>query len=150
VFIKPPMIEAKKERYNIHFMRPIFAIVLVSACIMAGALPVAEAKDAQVGEVDISKVPDGTYVGGWLDYGDVPVVVEVAVKKGRIEGIKIIESKGDQYVQDAGAIIEDVIEAQSVKLDAVTGATITSDAILRAIEDALRKGSGSKIFREKR
>ncbi len=132
------------------FMLPVFAIALVFACIMAGASHVAEAEDARIGETDISKIPDGTYAGGWLDYGDVPIVVEVTVRGGRIEDIRIVRSKGDWHVQEAGGVIGPVIETQSLEVDAVTGATITSDAILRAIEDALRKGSGTKIFREER
>jgi uncharacterized protein with FMN-binding domain len=138
------MKEIKRGKHDMRYMRPIFAAVIMFVYSITGPFPAANAQDR---EVDLSKVADGIYVGGWLDYGDVPVVVEVTVKKGKIEGIRIIESKGDQYVQDAEAIIEDVVGTQSLKVDAVTGATITSDAMLRAIEDALRKGMSGKVLR---
>ena len=40
----------------------------------------------------------------------------------------------------AGAIIDRVIAAQSLKVDAVSGASLSSKVMLKAIEKALEKG----------
>lgn len=40
----------------------------------------------------------------------------------------------------AEAIANDVLDAQSLEVDAISGATLTSDTVLKAIEDALRQG----------
>ena len=54
-----------------------------------------------------------------------------------IELVKHIHSRGSQ----AEAIIDKVIEAQSLDVDAISGSTYISMVILRAIEDALRNAT---------
>ena len=58
-----------------------------------------------------------------------------------IETINILEKGTTKYAQKAVVGIEkNVMEAQSLKVDVVTGATTTSKALLKALENALKKG----------
>ena len=100
---------------------------------------------AQFEEVDIGNIPDGVYAGEHSDYDETVIRVEVTVAAGRIEDIKVVESRVDPYVDLAKGVIERVIELQTVNVDAITGATITSTAILEAIEKALVSGSEREV-----
>jgi uncharacterized protein with FMN-binding domain len=64
--------------------------------------------------------------------------VEVSVENRRISRIMIIrhqEGKGES----AEVIVDAVIAEQSLDVDAVSGATLSSKTILQAIADALKR-----------
>jgi uncharacterized protein with FMN-binding domain len=86
-------------------------------------------------DIDLSTVPDGTYNGSYSAF-PVSAEVEVTVLNHTITEIKIIkhdEGKGEP----AEAITDRVISAQSIYVDAVSGATLSSKVIIMAIKDAL-------------
>ena len=89
-------------------------------------------------EVDLTNIEDGTYEGS---YGSFPVsaIVEVTVRNHRITKIELVDHSNGQG-QPAEVLPERVIESQSVKVDAISGATYSSRVILKAIETALASG----------
>lgn len=80
---------------------------------------------------------DGRYQGSAIGYvGDVTSIV--TVKDGRIEDIKV--QHRDNIVGEAPvAMPERITKAQSVKVDAVSGATVTSVAIKVGVFEALKQ-----------
>ena len=82
---------------------------------------------------------DGMYFGSGEGYvGETQVAVTVS--GGRIQSVIVVSSKDDApYMEDAKALIPGVIDAQHTHLNAISGATYTSQAILEAIEDALKE-----------
>lgn len=86
--------------------------------------------------VDLSSIPDGTYNGSY-DLFPVSVEVRVTVKYHTITVIDIIKHVNGQGTP-AEVLTQKVIEAQSLYVDAVSGATASSKAILKAIEIALK------------
>ena len=92
--------------------------------------------------LDLKKLPDGTYVGASLGYkGDVKVTV--TLQKGRIADIKV-EHKEDIERNATKIVPQRIIEAQGLKVDAVTGATTTSNALIAATFEALKKAGLKK------
>ena len=94
--------------------------------------------DTKVENVDLKKVTDGTY-NGQHSAGETRAIVAVDVKSHEMTDIEILKHecwKGKK----AEVIVEDVIEKQSLGVDIVSGATVSSKVILKAIENALRKG----------
>lgn len=87
-------------------------------------------------EVDLNSIEDGTYEGS---YGSFPVsaIVEVTVKDHRMTEIKLVDHSNGQG-QPAEVLPEKVVESQSVKVEAISGATYSSRVILKAIETALK------------
>lgn len=71
--------------------------------------------------------------------GLVKSVVLVKVQDHFIKDIKIVKHRNGKGAK-AEIITVEVIKKQSLKVDAVTGATASSNVILKAIEDALKKG----------
>ncbi|HON09362.1 MAG TPA: FMN-binding protein [Chitinispirillaceae bacterium] len=90
-----------------------------------------------VEDVDLTIVADGTYEGKFKAF-PISVKVKVAVKDHKITSIEYIEHKSGNGAP-AEKIQESVIEAQSLQVDAISGATYSSKAILNAISNALKK-----------
>ena len=92
----------------------------------------------EISNMDISSVSDGTYVGR-ADNGFVKAAVSVEVSDGKLKIINILEH--DTLLGRPGEkIIDDIVEQQSLEVDAVSSATYSSDTIRKAVENALKKG----------
>ncbi|MHC4176316.1 MAG: SHD1 domain-containing protein [Planctomycetota bacterium] len=90
--------------------------------------------------LDLRKVPDGTYRGKSPAYGG-ELHVEVAVRSGRIESVKVVQHKEKQFYTALTDTPRQIIEKQGVKgIDATSSATITSEAIINATAKALSTG----------
>lgn len=86
---------------------------------------------------DVSKVPDGTYTSSALGY-EAAVNVDVTVKAGRIEAVKVTKHREKQYYSSMRDVPAQIIAKQSVKgVDATSRATITGNAIINATAQAL-------------
>ncbi|MGL4741322.1 MAG: FMN-binding protein [Sarcina sp.] len=94
-----------------------------------------ESKD----QVSTGKYKDGVYSGianGFKEYNN----VQVTIKDGKIAEIKPLDIKDttDAFHKAFSKIAPEIIAAQSVtNIDVVTGATYSSDAIMKAVENAL-------------
>lgn len=69
------------------------------------------------------------------------VEVEVTVDKNRIKSVDVINHKETKSISTAAieTVPKAIIEDQSLAVDAVSGASLTSNAIIAATEDALKK-----------
>ena len=92
-------------------------------------------------EVDMSEVADGVYFGE-VDAGLVYVKVSVAVNENKIINIRILKHKNG-LGSKAESIITEMLQQNSYKVDAVSGATLSSEAIKSAVSKALKKGYGN-------
>lgn len=97
-------------------------------------------KQIPVSTPNLAEVADGVYAGEY-SAGPVAVKVEVTVKGHRMMAIEIIEHQNGLGGKAEG-IIKDVMDEQSLEVDAVSGATVSSKCILKALEDALGNESG--------
>jgi len=81
---------------------------------------------------------DGTHEGRFDD-GEYPVVVSVEVRNGRIVDVRAEDAGGGHGLFDAAFadIKKSVISKQRWDVDAVAGATVSSDGIIKAIKAAL-------------
>ncbi len=87
--------------------------------------------------LDLKKIPDGTYRSSSIAYAG-PLEVAVTIAAGRIEAVKVTRYEDKQYYSSLTAVPKQIVERQSVKgIDAVTQATITSEAIVNATAKAL-------------
>lgn len=86
------------------------------------------------------KLIDGTYQGSFSS-----VVVLVTVKDEKVEGIKIIShtTNSNKYENLVSRVSNEIIACQSTNVDAVSGATISSENVIKAVEDALTKAIDS-------
>lgn len=87
----------------------------------------------------VGSVSDGSYEGKAFLL-PVSVRLRATVSGGRIQSIDILKHFNGQG-KPAEAIVARVLEAQSIGVDVISGATHSSLTILKALENALEKGS---------
>ena len=89
---------------------------------------------------DLTRIQDGRY-NGFLDAFAVAADVDVIVENHRITEIVINKHKyGYERATAAEVVIIDVVDSQSLEVDAVSGATNSSKIILKSIQNALESG----------
>jgi len=95
-------------------------------------------KNAKVENIDISAIPDGAYTGEYSGnrWGN---TVEVTIEGGAIKDIRIVKDQMITKDNMSKSVFDQVKEKQSLDIDAVSGATVTTKGYLKAIEDALSK-----------
>jgi uncharacterized protein with FMN-binding domain len=109
------------------------AVVLLGGCAFVDKI-----NKLVVDNVAVSQVRDGTYDGS-ESILPVSADVRVTVNGGRITDITMLShSHGPNHGADA--ILPRVIAAQSLDVDAISGATYSSKVVRKAIEIALKKG----------
>jgi len=87
--------------------------------------------------VPADRLVDGVYRGSAKN-GPVKVVVDVTVKDRRIADIKLVKHRTWKG-RAAETVPNLIIKQQSTKVDAVTGATVSSCAIMNAVHNAVEK-----------
>ncbi|HYV26488.1 MAG TPA: FMN-binding protein [Candidatus Eisenbacteria bacterium] len=93
-----------------------------------------------VDTLDVKRVPDGTYRDTSVGYSG-QVFVEVEVAGGRISDVKVTRHTEKQWYSSITDTRRQILLKQGAKgVDATSGATITSEAILNATLKALAKG----------
>ena len=87
--------------------------------------------------LDLSRVPDGTYRASSVGYkGD--IYIEVSVRSGRIKSVSVTRHQEKQFYSAMTDVPDKIVARQGVKgVDATSGATITSEAIINATAKAL-------------
>ena len=91
--------------------------------------------EIKISDVDLENVEDGTYIGEY-DAGYVYAKVKVVVYNHTITSVEILKHVTERG-KSAEVITEDIVENQSVKVDAVSSATNSSKVIMKACENAL-------------
>lgn len=89
--------------------------------------------------VDLTRVKNGTYEGSFDAAGIVSAKMSVTVQDHKITDIRIVNHKYGRG-KPGEAVVNKVVEAQSLDVDVISGATNSSKVILKAIENALESG----------
>jgi len=113
-----------------------FLVVVVVTIVKTLHLDV-KPPQINVNNINLSSVENGIYEGA-CDVGLVKVVLKVEVKDNKIISI-VIHKHQNGLGEKAEVILEDIINKQSLEVDVITGATVSSNAIRKAIEVALTK-----------
>jgi DMSO/TMAO reductase YedYZ heme-binding membrane subunit/uncharacterized protein with FMN-binding domain len=81
---------------------------------------------------------NGTFTGSGQGYNG-PITVSVTIQDDVITAISVTSSSDDEpFWSDGKAVIGRILSAQSTNVDAVSGATCSSDGILDAVDAALK------------
>lgn len=95
----------------------------------------------EIRTVDLDTASDGEYVGVCQNK-ILFAVVRVKIQDHKITDVEVIEHK-ESYMEQARQIAERVCDEQSLNVDAISGATLTSDTVKKAIENALEDAKTS-------
>lgn len=89
-----------------------------------------------INPVDLTAIEDGTYAGVY-QAGRWSNEVAVSVTDHQIANIAVVKTVTIDDPELTSTIINNVIKNQSTTVDTVSGATVTSKAYLKSIENAL-------------
>ncbi|WP_424141895.1 FMN-binding protein [Stomatobaculum longum] len=95
---------------------------------------------AAAGSSIAASVPDGEYEGKGVGYNG-NIKVKVTVAGGKITAIEILKTDDDEeYFYDAKKkVIQEILDRQTAEVDAASGATSSSDGIMKAVRNALQQ-----------
>ncbi|MGN0378701.1 MAG: FMN-binding protein [Butyrivibrio sp.] len=133
------MIKEKKKKIWWHrFLTIIMAICIVShviTYIIDFKYYLQKVSDIVFEDVELANIKDGTYQGEY-DVGYIYAKVEVEIRDNEIVSITILEHRNERG-EPAEKVIDDIVEKQEINVDAVSGATNSSNVIKKAVENAL-------------
>lgn len=122
--------------------RLLVVAIFLGICLIGFGIMMSKAQknldglvDMPISEIDLTSLSDGVYKGTY-DVFPVSVEVDVTISNHEILEIDLIKHFNGQG-KPAEVIIDDVIEAQTLDVDVISGATYSSKIILKAIEVAL-------------
>ncbi|CQR54786.1 FMN-binding protein [Paenibacillus riograndensis] len=132
----------------------IFIILGVIALLIGGGILFSAPGRREVGrltfgDVDFKKLRNGIYVGQFTGTKDHfrDTKVQVTIRGGQISDIQILKGALDKQGkplelkkgQSIADLFDHVIQSQSLQVDVISGATLTSKAHLKALENALKQ-----------
>ena len=96
-------------------------------------------------EVPESGYKDGTYQGSGTGFGGT-VTVQVTIADGKITVVDILDAAGETpaYFASARGVVSRILAGQTPNVDAVSGATYSSNGIIQAVQNALSKAGGKE------
>jgi len=119
----------------------VIGLAALSSCKVDKA---ALAKQVGLQDVSLASVPDGAYEAAYTITppagtlaANKHVRVRVTVSGGRYQKIEVLEPTGLAGSRMALAMGDKIVESQKLSVDAISSATITSTAVLRAVQDAV-------------
>jgi uncharacterized protein with FMN-binding domain len=114
------------------------AVMIVFVCVFIAGCSTAY-KNLTAKMPDLAPIADGVYRGNY-DLSGVPVKVtlDVTIQNQKIIKIDIVEHSGSPIGKKAEKITDRIIEHQNLDVDSISGATASSKAILKAVENSLQ------------
>jgi uncharacterized protein with FMN-binding domain len=118
----------------------MMGLVILGASYLA--LPIAGTISDTSSRLPVGNLKDGSYVGVGTGFGG-PLMAKVTVENGKIRSIDITghrETTG--YYEEVFRFIgSEIVAAQSISVDAISGATATSRGFLGAVRSGISQAS---------
>lgn len=97
--------------------------------------------------IDFARVPDGVYTGVGRGFGG-DITVKVTFAGGKLINLEVVSHSESldraEPPQALTKIPQAMVDGQTVEVDAVSGATFTSEGIKAAVRDALKEFAGGQ------
>ena len=123
---------------KILFVLGVFVLFIIIALI-AITNGLSEGQNAILNGIDLSSISNGEYTGTY-EHGRWTNTIIVYVENQKITGIEIIKDVFAAGITNCSTeVFHRVMENQNTQIDVVSGATVTTKAYLKAIENALKK-----------
>jgi len=125
------------------FLKVIGILVLIVVLIIGGlgfymTRNLSSTKSLQLNQIDVSHLKDGVYTGKY-NAGRFSNEVEVSVKGNKIAQINVVKSVTFEKKDVTQKLLDEVVKKQNTNVDIISGATTTSKAYLKSIENAISK-----------
>ena len=135
-----------KAKQLLSVLLALLMVFSITAC--GGKTPESAAGDTVSTEAPAeatgdNQIPDGIYAGEGTGKGGT-LKLEVKIENDTITEINVLENKETAGFADAaGTVASEIIRLNNPKVDGVTGCTLTSNATIEAVLDALSKAGAT-------
>jgi len=116
-----------------------FLFSFLSVFFILSCMPYQHIRQMPVRDINIEWIRDGIYKGSF-NYGigsGFTYEVQTTVKNHKIVEIDILKNKDTKYARMAEGVTDRIIDAQNPNVDAISGATAASKALMKAVENSL-------------
>lgn len=114
-------------------------VVLIAGALAFACSGLSAGQRLPLQGINLADVADGEYAGTY-SAGRWTNTVNVHVRDHQITAIDMVDDVGAAFITNCSdEVFQRVIAAQNTQIDAVSGATVTSKAYLKAIENALNR-----------
>ena len=93
-------------------------------------------RQMEIQNVDINHLDDGGYIGSF-SYGNFEYIVKTIINARKITNVEILQNRDTKHAKMAEGVIPEIVEHQTPNVDVVSGATTTSKALMKAVENSL-------------
>lgn len=124
----------KKSKKALLITFIVVLLLFIAGKIVIGYM-VRNVQNISVSMPSLSNIQDGEYIGEY-SIAPVHVKVKVSVSNHQITNISILQHDNG-LGSAAESIVNVVVKEQSLEVDAVSGATVSSKCILKAVENAI-------------
>jgi len=111
-------------------------MMLIAGCVTK---EMGNVRDMPIKNVDLKTVADGKHAGTFI-YGGFTYQVLTTVTNHEIAGIEIVQNKKSRHATKAEAVIPRIVQHQTPNVDGISGASISSKALQKAVENSLLAG----------
>jgi len=127
------MRSGRKKGLKVVGIIAVVILIILGAGFIALQRGLPEMQDLVISDVNPEALPDGEYTGEFSRYRW-SNKVKVTIEGGRIVAIQ--PGNGGNLERE---LSEQIMARQSIQVDIKTGATVSSNAFLKAVEDALSR-----------
>ncbi len=136
----------KRLKKVVSLILALVMLISLAACAPKETeVPKEQDKPAEEAAISKGNLTPGTYNGEFQGMGG-KVKVQVTVDKDKIIDIKVLDNYETPGVGTVAIekLPKEIIERQTLEVDAISGVTLTSNAILASVEDCLKQ-AGAQI-----
>lgn len=127
----------KKNRIALIVLGVIVVLVIGGGVAVTAGL--SEGKNVVVAGIDLSDIADGDYIGSH-EHGRWSNTLTVHIKDHKIIGIDMDKDVfAPSLTNCSEEVFRRIMEKQDTRIDVISGATVTTKAYLKAVENALEK-----------
>jgi uncharacterized protein with FMN-binding domain len=119
-------------------MRILILLVMLSLFYGCASEEMRRVRTMDIKNINLEGIDDGDYIGSF-SYGGFDYRVKTVVNAHRIIDIKILQNRKTKQARQAEAVLQEIVKMQTPNVDVISGATTTSKALMKAVENSLTK-----------
>jgi len=129
--------QKSKMKRSLVFGIVVTLVMIMIAFLILNFLTLQKFRKIKIEDTDVSSLADGTYSGNAF-IGGFTYKVQAIIQNHKIVEVKTIANRKSSYARFAEGVLPRILAAQNANVDTITGATTTSKALLKAVENAFR------------
>lgn len=125
----------------------LLSLVLLVVMLVGCALPAYAVDTGASGDLTAAYAlrgtayKDGVYEGTGKGFKDGEIKVKVTITDGKIAKVELVSQEKQSYwdSKNVSSLFDEIVKANSTEIDGVSGATMSSNGVKAAVNDALSK-----------